>query len=231
MMIKVLKIISGLILLFNVLALIWVLLYGIVPISTTKLMLIESQQKEIRYQWKPLEEISDKLALAIMCSEDQNFILHSGLDFNAIQQAEEANRRGRSLRGASTITQQVAKNAFLWPDRSWMRKVAELYFALLIDALWSKERIMEVYLNVAELGDGIFGAEAASQHYFNKSAGELSLNQCARLAVILPNPKRYSPVDQTPYLRSRSQWVRQQMTYWGNEMTYDPEKVKEVIGE
>ena len=232
MMIRLIRHIAAFILLFNILALIWVLIYGMVPIPITKLMVIESQKKGIDYQWRSLDEISDKLELAVMCSEDQRFILHNGLDYEAIQQAAKYNeRRGKSLRGASTISQQVAKNVFLWPDRSWIRKSAEVYFVLLIEALWSKQRIMEVYLNTAEMGDGIFGAEAAAKNYFNGTAKNLTTSQSAKLAVILPNPRNYSPINQTSYLKERTQWVKQQMRYWGFEMTYDPEEVLRITGD
>ncbi len=220
---KLFKVVFAYILISNIMALIWVLVYAYIPIPFTKLMLIESQEKEITYIWKPLNEISDKLELAIMCSEDQNFLIHNGFDLDAILKAEQSNRSGKPLRGASTITQQVAKNVFLWPDRSWVRKAAELYFALLIDVFWSKQRIMEVYLNVAEMGNGVFGAEAAAIKFFRKSAEKLSVNESARIAVTLPNPKRYLATNPGPYLRRRAQWVKQQMSFWGYEMTYDPD--------
>lgn len=192
-------------------------------------MLVEGKTKDIQYEWKDLEEISGRLQLAVMCAEDQYFLLHQGLDFRSIKKAEEANKRGGNMRGASTITQQVAKNVFLWPDRTWVRKACELYFALLIEIVWSKERIMEVYLNVAELGDGIFGAEAASQTYFKKSASEISVTQAARLAAILPSPKRYSAVAPSPYVQTRVDWIKKQMKYWGYEMTYDQDFVKKMV--
>lgn len=192
-------------------------------------MLIEGRDKEIQYEWKNLENISGRLQLAVMCAEDQNFLLHEGLDFRSIKKAEEINKRGGNMRGASTITQQVAKNVFLWPDRTWVRKVAELYFSLLIEMIWSKERIMEVYLNVAEFGDGIFGAEAASQAYFKRSADGISITQAARLAAVLPSPKRYSAVSPSPYVQQRIDWIKQQMWYWGYEMTYDKSFVQKMI--
>lgn len=192
-------------------------------------MFIESQEKEIRYEWRTLNKISGRLQLAVMCAEDQYFLLHDGLDFRSIKQAEEANKRGGNTRGASTITQQVAKNVFLWPDRTWLRKAAELYFALLIEMVWSKERIMEVYLNVAELGNGIFGAEAASKAYFNRSAEDLTVTQAARLAAVLPSPKRYSAVSPSPYVQRRVDWIKKQMWYWGYEMTYEEEFVEKMI--
>ncbi len=192
-------------------------------------MMIEGQTKEIKYQWKDLEEISGKLQLAVMCAEDQYFLLHYGLDFRSIQEAAESNKKGEKVRGASTITQQVAKNVFLWPDRTWLRKAAELYFSLLIEMIWSKERIMEVYLNVAEFGDGIFGAEAASQTYFKRAASEISTTQAARLAAVLPSPKRYSAVAPSRYVQRRVTWIKTQMKYWGYQMTYDEEFVKQMI--
>lgn len=192
-------------------------------------MLIESHEKEIKYEWKDRSEISGKLQLAVMCAEDQYFLLHRGLDFKSIGHAETSNQRGGSIKGASTITQQVAKNVFLWPNRSWVRKGAELYFSLLIETVWSKERIMEVYLNVAEFGDGVFGAESASQHYFKKSASELTTKQSARLAAVLPSPKNYSPVSPTPYVKKRIDWILKQMKHWGYEMTYDEAFVEKMI--
>ncbi len=192
-------------------------------------MVIEGRDKEIQYEWKDLDEISGKLQLAVMCAEDQYFLLHEGLDFRSIREAEEANKRGGNMRGASTITQQVAKNVFLWPDRTYLRKAAELYFSLLIEIVWSKKRIMEAYLNVAEFGDGIFGAEAAAQAYFKKSAKDLTTSQAASLAAILPSPKRYSAVSPSPYVQQRITWIKKQMWYWGYEMTYDPEFVKKMV--
>ena len=225
----IIKSVAGFVLLFNVLALAWVVIYAFIPIPMTKLMVIEGQTKEISYEWKDLEAISEKLQLAVMCAEDQYFLLHYGLDFGSIKKAEESNRNGGNVRGASTITQQVAKNVFLWPDRTWMRKACELYFTLLIEMVWSKERIMEAYLNVAEFGDGVFGAEAAAQRYFKKSAHELSTTQAARLAAILPSPKRYSAVSPSPYVQGRVDWIKKQMKYWGYKMTYDEEFVEKMV--
>ena len=225
----ILKTVAGFVLLFNIISLIWVIIYALIPIPVTKLMVSEGLEKEIRYEWRDLEQISGRLQLAVMCAEDQYFLLHSGLDFRSIKEAEEANKRGRKMRGASTITQQVAKNAFLWSDRTYIRKAAELYFTLLIEMVWSKQRIMEVYLNIAEFGDGIFGAEAAAQAYFNRSAAGLSITQAAQLAAILPSPKRYSPVAPSPYVQRRVDWIKKQMWYWGYEMTYDEDFVKKMI--
>lgn len=225
----IIRSVAGFILLFNILTLVWVVVYSFIPIPTTKLMVIEGQSKTIAYEWKNLEDISERLQLAVMCAEDQYFLLHEGLDFQSIRKAEEVNKRGGNMKGASTLTQQVAKNVFLWPDRTWVRKAAELYFSLLIEMVWSKKRIMEVYLNVAEFGDGIFGAEAASQAYFKRSASGLSVVQSARLAAVLPSPKRYSAVAPSPYVQSRVDWIQKQMWYWGYKMTYEKEFVQQMI--
>ena len=226
---QIIKSIAGLILAFNVLSFLWVLLYGYIPIPVTKLMVIEGETKEVDYQWVDLENISGKVQLAVMCAEDQYFILHDGLDFKSIEEAIESNKRGGRVKGASTITQQVAKNVFLWPDRDWARKGAELYYALLIDAVWSKERIMEVYLNIAEMGDGVFGVEAASKKYFKKSASDLTTQQAALIAAILPSPKRYSATNPGPYVQGRVSWITRQMGYWGNKMTYEKAFVEEMV--
>lgn len=218
---QVVKKVAGFVLIFNVVALFWVVTYSQIPVSITKQMVIAHESAAVSYKWKDLDQISQHLQLAVMCAEDQKFLLHSGLDFQSIEEAQESNAKGKQLKGASTITQQVAKNVFLWPNRSWLRKLAELYFALLIEVVWSKERIMEVYLNVAEMGEGIFGAEAASQSYFKKSAQNLSRDEAARIAAVLPNPTTYSVAQPSFYVRKRTAWIKLQMKQWGNEMTYD----------
>ncbi len=226
---RILKLIAGLILLFNIISLIWVIIYSFIPIPITKLMVMEKETKSITYEWVGMEKISDHVELAVMCAEDQFFLLHNGLDFDSIDKAMESNTNGGRIKGASTLTQQVAKNVFLWPNRDWLRKAAELYFTLLIEVVWSKERIMEVYLNVAELGDGIFGVEAASQVYFKNTAANLTANQAAQIAAILPSPKRYSITNPGPYVQRRVKWIKKQMRYWGNEMTYDKAFVEKMI--
>ena len=177
-------------------------------------------------KWKPLKKISPHLQLAVVCTEDQNFLTHHGIDFIALKKAIN-NTEGRSRRrGASTITQQVAKNVFLWNGRSYLRKGLEAYFAVLVDLFWSKKRIMEVYLNVIEMGDGIYGAEAASKTYFKKSAKNLTKEQAATIASILPNPRRYSARNPEPYIRGRISWTLRQMRFWGGELEYDRYKKK-----
>ena len=192
-------------------------------------MLLEGAKQDISHHWVDLTDISDNVQLAVMCAEDQYFIIHNGLDFKAIGEAEQRNEKGGRLRGASTISQQVAKNVFLWPDRSWLRKGMELYFTLLIESVWSKERIMEVYLNVAEFGDGIFGAEAASRAYFKKSCNELSNRQAALLAAVLPSPKKYSATQPSSYVFRRVRWIENQMSQWGGKMVYDEDFVNQMI--
>lgn len=154
-------------------------------------------------RWKSYDNISDNLKLAVIASEDQAFPTHYGFDYEAIQKAMKHNFRSKRIRGGSTISQQVAKNVFLWQGRSWLRKGLEVYFTLLIETVWNKKRILQMYLNVAEMGNGIFGAEAASQHYFHKSARALSPQQAALIASILPNPREYSAVKPSGFVKRR----------------------------
>lgn len=170
----------------------------------------------VHHRWVALDKISRWMPQAAIASEDQRFLSHHGLDFDAIRQALDELRQGGELRGASTITQQTAKNLFLWSDRSYVRKLIEAGLAVTLDALWSKQRIMEVYLNVAEFGDGIYGVEAASQYYFGTSARYLSQEQSARLVAVLPSPKRLSAGNPSDYVRDRADWIRDQMVRVGD---------------
>ncbi len=158
----------------------------------------------IEREWRDLEDISPDLARAVMAAEDANFCDHWGFDLDAIEQAIEANARGRRVRGASTISQQVAKNLFLWHGRSWLRKGLEAGVTVLIETIWTKRRIVEVYLNIAEFGDGVFGAQAAARHHFNRDATALTLAQSARLAAVLPDPKGRNPRAGTAFMRRRA---------------------------
>jgi len=194
----------------------FVLLYRFVPPPVTPLMLIRCNQQlwsgkklKLKKDWASLDELSPKLPLAVMASEDQLFMKHWGFDTQSILKAFENNSRKKKkgIKGASTISQQVAKNVFLWPNRSWLRKGLEVYFTTLIEICWGKERIMEVYLNVIETGDGIYGAEAASEIYFKKPAKKLNANEAALIAAVLPNPRKWSPVKPTPYIIERQQWI------------------------
>jgi len=166
-----------------------------------------------RYRWVDMAQISPYAARAVVAAEDQRFVEHTGFDLDAIRQAVESNATGRRVRGASTITQQVAKNLFLWRGRSWLRKGLEAWFTVLIEVLWPKERILEVYLNIAEFGHGIYGVEAAAQAYWRKSAKQLTRTQAATLAAVLPNPRRYRAEPPSPYVQRRREWILQQMAY------------------
>lgn len=194
------------------------LLFRFVPIPFTPLMLIRlveqaTGDRKIRLtkDWVALKEISPNLPLAAMASEDQQFTEHHGFDIDAIEKALKHNERSKRIRGASTISQQTAKNVFLWPGRSWVRKGFEVYFTALIELLWQKERIMEVYLNVIEMGDGIYGAEAAAQSYFHKHAMSLAPGEAALIAATLPNPLKLSPAKPSSYILKRKQWILRQM--------------------
>jgi len=169
----------------------------------------------IAYDWRDAGAITPSLPLAMLAAEDQNFASHRGFDLEAIRKARISNERGGPLRGASTISQQVAKNLFLWPGRSWVRKGLEAWYTLLIEALWPKSRILEVYANVAEFGDGIYGAQAAARSYWGKDASQLSQAEAARLAAVLPAPRRYSAVAPGPYVQRQSRWIQRQMRQLG----------------
>lgn len=205
-----------------------VFIYKYVPVPCSPLMFIRLYQQvrdgetmKLKHDWVPLEEISPELPLAVWSSEDQNFLNHNGFDFSAIKKAlEEKQERGR-VRGASTISQQTAKNVFLWPTASsgksaWIRKGLEAYFTVLIEFFWDKQRIMEVYLNTIEMGDGIYGAEAVAQEHFGVSAIDLTRNQCALIAVSLPNPRRFNSGKPSPYMYRRQSWCLKQMRWLGH---------------
>ncbi|QAA82256.1 monofunctional biosynthetic peptidoglycan transglycosylase [Aequorivita sp. H23M31] len=216
---KLFRFLFKLFLWFIGLTVLWVLIYKFVPVPYTPLMAIRAiegdSKYETRHQWVPIEEISPNLQLAVICAEDQTFLSHSGFDRKAIEKALEYNQKGKRIRGGSTITQQTAKNVFLWPDRTWFRKGLEAYFSFLIETLWTKERILEVYLNSIEMGNGVYGAEAASQYWFHKSAKKLSAENAGAIAAILPNPRQYRANPPGPYVARRTQWIVRQMHYYG----------------
>jgi monofunctional biosynthetic peptidoglycan transglycosylase len=195
------------------------IIYRFVPVPITPLMVIrlveqtfDSEKKVRLYKdWVPMSEISRHAPQAVFAAEDQKFLTHKGFDFEAMEKAWENNKKGKRIKGASTITQQTVKNVFLWPGRSYLRKGLEAYFTVLVELLWSKERIMEVYLNVIEMGNGIYGIEAASQAYYNKPAAKLNRNQAAMIAAVLPNPIRWTPTKPTGYIRGRQSWIMRQM--------------------
>ena len=191
-----------------------ILLFRFVNPPTSAFMLayqLGTAPEPLRQEWVPMEEISPWMPLAVVASEDQRFPFHLGVDFEAIRKAVSEYKAGEGLRGASTITQQTAKNLFLWNGRSFVRKALEAVLALGIDGLWPKERVLEVYLNIAEFGPGIYGVEAASEIYFGKPARKLSQTQAARLAAVLPNPKVLSVTAPTAYVQERVVWIQQQM--------------------
>ena len=189
------------------------LLLRFVPPPTTAFML--QSPYPVTQDWISIDKLPSYMPLAVVASEDQRFPNHYGVDFAAISKALSQYDDGDSLRGASTITQQTAKNLFLWSGRSFVRKGLEAGFAVSLETLWGKKRILEVYLNIAEFGQGIYGVEAASQHYFGRSASKLTMNQAARLAIMLPSPRTRSPNDLTFYLRQRVIWVERQMQQLG----------------
>lgn len=200
---------------FLVASVLLVLVFRFVPVPLTPLMLIRSTSSifddqfiGIRKDWVPIEEIAPSIQQAVLKAEDYHFFEHNGFDYMAIQKAIAYNRTHEKKKGASTISQQTAKNVFLWPDRSWLRKGFETYFTLLIEATWPKERIMEVYLNVIELGPGVYGVEAASQKYFKKRAKHLNANQAALIAAVLPNPNRFRIEKPSNYVLNRQQKIR-----------------------
>lgn len=209
-----LKLIGG----FFLLTILMVVIYKWVPVPFTPLMAIrylEFPDEDLRHDWVPMEKISPHFQLAVVASEDQNFMNHSGFDVKAIEKAIEDNNKGKRVRGASSISQQTAKNVFLWPDRSWIRKGFEVYFTFLIELIWSKERILEVYLNSIEMGKSIYGAEAAAQAWFNKSAANLTAYEAAAIAAILPNPRQYRANPASNFIAKRKNWIVRQMSNLG----------------
>ena len=217
---KVLKHLLRLIGSLVVLSILFVLFYKFVPVPFTPLMLIRSseQKKEglkpvILHKWVPLEEISFHLQRAVIASEDQRFFEHKGFDLEQIQKARKENETRRKPRGASTITQQTAKNVFLWPRSSWFRKGLEAYFTVLLEIFWSKERILEVYLNSIEMGKGIYGAQAVAREHFNTSARALTRYQASLIAATLPNPLRFNSRTPSAYILRRSREILRQMDW------------------
>ncbi|MEP0071843.1 MAG: monofunctional biosynthetic peptidoglycan transglycosylase [Marinomonas sp.] len=189
--------------------------FRFVPLPTTAFML--QSPYPVTQEWISIDELPAHMPLAVVASEDQRFPDHVGLDFTEIKKALSQYERGEGLRGASTITQQTAKNLFLWSGRSLFRKGLEAGLAVGLETIWGKKRILEVYLNVAEFGQGIYGVEAASQHYFGRSASRLTKNQAARLAVMLPSPRTRKANALTFYLGQRVIWVEQQMQQLGSD--------------
>jgi monofunctional glycosyltransferase len=214
-----------------------VVLYRFVPPAASGLMVqrrIEAWLRRSPYQpqyhWEPIEDIASVMGIAVIAAEDQRFARHFGFDWEAIEKAAAHNEHSTHKRGASTISQQTAKNLFLWSSRSWLRKGLEAYFTLLIETLWPKERILEVYLNIAEFGDGVYGAEAAAQHYFGKPARALRANEAALLAAVLPNPRRYRVERPSPRVQARQAWILRQMRQLGGKRYLEELDVQAASG-
>jgi monofunctional biosynthetic peptidoglycan transglycosylase len=200
-----------------------VALLRFVPPPTTAFMLAHrasGTHAEVDFRWVPAARLSPHLPIALVAAEDQAFRAHHGFDLASIQKALAERERG-GTRGASTISQQVAKNLFLWSGRSWVRKGLEAYFTVLIELLWSKQRIIEVYANVAEFGDGVYGAEAASRRYFGRSAAQLTSRQAALLAAVLPNPKQMRVDRPTRYVWRRVDWIERQVRQLGGAQYFE----------
>lgn len=195
----------------------WVGLLGIANPPVTWVMVEQAGvQEDFHRNNERLEEIARAMPLAVISSEDQRFMTHNGFSWKAIEKAMEGNKKGKRVKGASTISQQTAKNVFLWPGRNYVRKGLEAWFTVLMEAIWSKERILEVYLNVAEMGKGVFGAEAAAQRCFGRTALKLSPAQAALITATLPSPRRFNCSSPSAYVRGRQQWVLRQMRNVGD---------------
>lgn len=199
-----------------------VIIFKWLPVPITPLMItraiehkLDGKEMICSHDWEPLENISSNMQKAVIASEDGNFLKHYGFDFEAIQKAMKDNEKGKKLKGGSTISQQTAKNVFLWQGRSYVRKGLEVYFTVLIELIWGKERIMEVYLNSIEMGDGVYGVQAASQHWYRKNAIDLSKREAAGIAAILPNPRRFTATNSSSYINRKKGRIVKLMNYVG----------------
>lgn len=217
---KILRFLWKALLYFFAISVFSVIVFKFVPVPFTPLMgtraleqKFDGQEMTCSHDWVPIEEISPNLQKAVIASEDATFLTHYGFDFNAMSKAMESNEKGKKLRGGSTISQQTAKNVFLWQGRSYLRKGLEAYFTVLIELIWGKERIMEVYLNSIEMGTGVYGAEAASKHWYGKSAKDLSKREAAGIAAILPNPRKFKASNSSGYTERRKTRIMKHMRY------------------
>ena len=199
-----------------------VVIFKWVPIPFTPLMItriiefkMDGGDAIYSHKWVPLEEISPNLQLAVIASEDGNFLEHSGFDFKAMQKAFKSNSKGKKLKGGSTISQQTAKNVFLWQGRSYLRKGLEAYFTVLIELIWGKERIMEVYLNSIEMGNGVYGAQEAARHWYTTTAKDLTPREAAGIAAILPNPRKFKASNSSSYIERRKEKIMKVMRQTG----------------
>lgn len=221
---KIWKWAKRLVVLFFVLSIVSTILFRFIPVPVTPLMVIRCVEQifsgeapKIKKDWVSIKDISSNLVLAVIASEDQKFAEHFGFDFEAIEKVAKQNvklqKRGKPIKGGSTISQQCAKNVFLFPQRSYIRKAFEVYFTFLIEVFWSKKRIIEVYLNVIEMGDGIYGAQAASKIFFKKDAKNISPAEAATIAAVLPNPRKWNAGKPTTHINKRKNWILKQMSH------------------
>ena len=217
---KIRNIVRWVVVLFFSTTILAVVAYRFIPVYLTPLMIIrcfqqvsEGKSITLYHHWVPMARISPHMPVAVMASEDSRFLKHHGFDFNAIESAARNNARGGKVHGASTISQQTAKNVFLWPGRSWTRKGFEAYFTFLIEMMWSKQRIMEVYLNSIEMGDGIYGVDAVAEYHFDKKAADLFRSECALIAATLPNPRRFSSKYPSAYMKKRQRQIEREMRF------------------
>lgn len=219
---KITRILFKILIWFVGISLFFVVLFKFVPVPFTPLMVSRAVENKLagkemfcNHEWVPIENISKNLQKAVIASEDGTFLIHHGFDFSAMQKALKNNQKGRKIKGGSTISQQTAKNVFLWQGRSYIRKGFEAYFTVLIELIWGKERIMEVYLNSIEMGDGIYGAQAAAEYWCRKDASNLSAREAAGIAAILPNPRKYKATNSTVYINKRKDKIVRVMRYIG----------------
>ena len=217
---KPLRFLRNMILFFFISTILTVVVYRFVPVYITPLMVIRSVQQIFKgespawhHEWIPFNEISPHLPMAVIASEDNRFATHNGFDFIEIQKAIKENETRKRKRGASTISQQTAKNVFLWPQSSWLRKGFEVYFTWMIELFWSKKRIMTVYLNSIEMGSSIYGLDACAEYNFGKTASELTRSECALIAATLPNPRKFSSKYPSAYMRKRQSRIKHEMRY------------------
>jgi monofunctional biosynthetic peptidoglycan transglycosylase len=224
---KITRILFKILIWFVGISLFLVIIFKFVPVPFTPLMVSRAVENKLagkemycNHVWVPIEKISKNLQKAVIASEDGTFLKHHGFDFTAMQKALKNNQKGRKIKGGSTISQQTAKNVFLWQGRSYIRKGFEAYFTVLIELIWGKERIMEVYLNSIEMGDGIYGAQAATEYWYQKNASNLTAREAAGIAAILPNPRKYKASNSTVYINKRKDKIVRIMRHIG-KLDYD----------
>ncbi len=219
---KIFRFIKKATLYFFAISILLVIIFKFVPVPFTPLMItraieqkLDGKEMACSHDWVSMDEISPNLQKAVIASEDGTFMQHHGFDFTAMQKAFKYNSKGKKIKGGSTISQQTAKNVFLWQGRSYIRKIFEAYFTVLIEFIWGKERILEVYLNSIEMGNGVYGAQAASNHWYKKDAKNLSVQQAAGIAAILPNPRKYKATDSSSYINRRKAKIAKLLKYVG----------------